>query len=423
MSPLYGRYMSRVAALIVAAALAVPATAHAGWSKPVTFPAVRARDTGAQLAINARGNAVALWMSRRPMRLRSTLVHANGTRATHTLPTPPGVVGVVVVLDGRGAATAAWTSRGRLYAAGASSAGRWSKPQLIARRHAAVPALAVAQDRRVLLVWTVNTPTGARGRTGVAWRDHGHRFSHMQLLSRPAPGLMPGEAPQSDNGAAFDARGRAYLWTTCDGVVGITRPHARRFRLVHVTSGTAALGFAVGRSGRGVASWVPTRCTSDAAAGTPPGVLHASVLHDGAFSSAVVVAGPDGQPVLTSGSAAFAPVGTGSLVSLWSDGDILEVALDRDGRQTSIARTGPQSMPLAADAAGNLLVSAPYIGVTVRRPDGTEDPFVPGSIGTSWAVTRDAAGFSVLFDPDLTTPPSHHVSSPATRLSLSFWTP
>ena len=96
------------------------------------------------------------------MRLRSTLVHPNGTRATHTLPAPPGAVGVVVVLDGRGAATAAWTSRGRLYAAGAWSAGRWSKPQLIARRHAAVPALAVAQDRRVLLVWTVNTPTGAR---------------------------------------------------------------------------------------------------------------------------------------------------------------------------------------------------------------------------------------------------------------------
>ena len=38
-------------------------------------------------------------------------------------------------------------------------------------------------------------------------------------------------------------------------------------------------------------------------------------------------------------------------------------------------------MPLATDAAGNLLLSAPYVGVTVRRPDGTEEPFVPGSIG------------------------------------------
>ena len=125
---------------------------------------------------------------------------------------------------------------------------------------------------------------------------------------------------------------------------------------MHVTPGPAVLGFAVGRSGRGVASWVPTRCTSDPAAGTPPGVLHASVLHDGAFGSAVVVTGPDGQPVLTSGSAAFAPVGRAAS-SRSGRRRPPAVALDRDGRQTSVARTGPQSIPLAADAAGNLLVA------------------------------------------------------------------
>jgi hypothetical protein len=80
-------------------------------------------------------------------------------------------------------------------------------------------------------------------------------------------------------------------------------------------------------------------------------------------------------------------------------------------------------MPLLTDAAGNLLVSAPHIGVTVRRPDGTEDPFVPGSIGAGGAATPDAAGFSVVFDPDLTTLPNRRVSSPARRLSLSFWRP
>jgi len=116
-------------------------------------------------------------------------------------------------------------------------------------------------------------------------------------------------------------------------------------------------------------------------------------------------------------------VGTGSLVALWSGSDILQITLDRDGHQTALARTGAQSMPLATDAAGNLLVSAPYIGVTVRRPDGTEDPFVPGSMGTYRATTPDAAGFSVLFDPDLTTQANHRVSSPATRLSLSSWRP
>jgi len=280
----------------------------------------------------------------------------------------------------------------------------------------------------------VDTPTGAGGRTGVAWRRPGHRFSHVVLLRHPAPGLMPGELPQSDNGAAFDARGRAYVWTTCDGVVAITRPGARKLRLVRLTPGPASLSLAVARSGRGIASWVATRCTGDPAAGTPPGVLHASALRDGAFGSPVVLAGQDGQPLITPASTAFSPVGTGSLVTLWSGSDILQIALDRDGRQTSVAPTSPASMPLAADPAGDLLVSAPYVGVTVRRPDGREDPFVPDStpangppapIGANWATTPDAARFGLLFDPDLTTRPDdpHRVTSPSTRLSLSFWRP
>ena len=216
--------MSRVAALLVAAALVVPATAHAGWSGPITFPAVRAHDTGSQLAINARGDALVLWRSRKPARVRATLLRANGTRRTDTLPVPPDAVDAVVALDSRGAATVAWAARGRLYAAGSSTTGRWSRSQVIARRYAVLPTLAVAPDRRVLLVWTVDSPTG-EGRTGIAWRSPGHRFSRAQFRRRPAPGLMPGESPQSRNGAAFDGRGRAYVWTTCDGVVGITSPH------------------------------------------------------------------------------------------------------------------------------------------------------------------------------------------------------
>ena len=414
--------MSRVAALLVAAALVVPATAHAGWSGPITFPAVRAHDTGSQLAINARGDALVLWRSRKPARVRATLLRANGTRRTDTLPVPPDAVDAVVALDSRGAATVAWAARGRLYAAGSSTTGRWSRSQVIARRYAVLPTLAVAPDRRVLLVWTVDSPTG-EGRTGIAWRSPGHRFSRAQFRRRPAPGLMPGESPQSRNGAAFDGRGRAYVWTTCDGVVGITSPHGHELRLAHLTPGTAALSLAVARSGRGVASWVPTRCTSDPAAGTPPGVLHATALRAGAFGSPVILTGSDGQPLVTSGSTAFSPVGTGSLVMLWSTLDILQITLDGNGHETSMTSTGTPSMPLASDAAGNLLVAAPYIGVTVRRPDGSEDPFVPGSIGANWATTPDAAGFGVLFDPDLITLPDHHVSSPARRLSLSFWRP
>jgi hypothetical protein len=143
-----------------------------------------------------------------------------------------------------------------------------------------------------------------------------------------------------------------------------------------VTPGAASLSLAVARSGRGTASWVATSCTGDPAAGTPPGVLHASALRDGAFRSPVVLTGQAGQPLMTSRSTALSPVGAGSLVTLTSGSDPLQVTLDRDGRQTSVAPTSVASMPLAADAAGNLLVSAPFIGVTVRRPDSTEDPFV-----------------------------------------------
>jgi hypothetical protein len=61
--------------------------------------------------------------------------------------------------------------------------------------------------------------------------------------------------------------------------------------------------------------------------------------------------------------------------------------------------------------------------VAVRRPDGTQEPLVPGSIGAHGAATPDAAGFGALTDPDLTTRPDHHVTSPAVRLSLSWWRP
>lgn len=427
--------MRSVALIVtVATALAVPGTAFAGWSNPVTFPAVRARDTGAALAaVNARGDALAVWTSRKPTTLRTTLIRADGARTTRMLPAPPGASGVVVTLDDRAAATAAWTTKGRLYASGASPAGRWSSPQLIARRSAVLPTLAVARDRRVLLVWTVSPPNGAGGRTGTAWRRPGERFSPAVLLRHPAPGLMAGESPQSRNGAAFDARGRAYVWTTCDGAVGITRPRASTFRLVRLTPGTASLSLAVSSTGRGVASWTASRCTSDPAAGTPPGVLRASVLRDGAFSAPVVLGGPDGQPLVTSSSTAFSPVGAGSLVTLWSGSDLLQVTLDRDGHQTAVARTSTQSMPLATDAAGDLLVSAPYVGVTVRTPDGAEDPFRPSlvgadpaaPIGASSAASPDAAGFGVLVDPDVVLRPDdvHRVTSPSTRLSLVFWRP
>jgi hypothetical protein len=416
-------HMLRLAAVFALAALAAPAAVHAEWAPPQTIATRRAPATGTELAINARGDALVVWRSREPSRVRTLLLRANGARIAGTLPAAPGASDLAVVLDARAIATAAWTERGRLYAASSSAPGEWTPRQLIARSRAVQPTLAVARDRRVLLAWTVDHPTRAQGRTGIAWRRPGHHFSVVPPLRHPAAALMPGEAPASRSGAAFDARGRAYVWTTCDGVVGITRPGGRAFRLERLAPGTAALSVAVGWSGTGLASWVATRCTSDPAAGTPPGVLQASVLRDGAFAPPVALTGPDGRPLVTSASSAFAPVGAGSLVSAWSGSELLQVTLDGGGRETAVTQVGVQSLPLAADAAGNLLLSAPNAGVTVRRPDGTEEPFVPGSLGAQAASAPDATGFAVVYDPDLTTGADRRVHSPGRRLGVSFWRP
>ena len=166
-------------------------------------------DTGAQLAINARGDALVLWTSRRA----DAPADDAGARERHAY--DPHAAGAarrgrsVVVLDGRGAATAAWTSRGRLYAAGASSAGRWSRPQLIARRDAVVPTLAVARDRRVLLVWTVDTPTGARGRTGSRLAQSGPPLLARAAAAPPGAGPDAGRvAPERQRRGLRRARAR-----------------------------------------------------------------------------------------------------------------------------------------------------------------------------------------------------------------------
>ena len=388
-------------ALTLAAVLAIPASAGATWGPARTFGAVHSGP--GQPAVNARGDVALLWNSRWPARLRVTLVPAHGRVVTRVLAKHPGAW-LTIVLDGRGGATAAWTVGAKLYAAHGSLTGRWTAPQLIAARNASGPVLAVSPQRRVLLAWT-NVSKYGSGSTGVAWRTPGHAFSRALTLARPAPTLMPGEAPQSDVGAAFDARGRAYLWGTCDGVVRIAGAKSRKLALTAVAPGRA-LGFSLSVTGNGdgLASWIDSRCTSDAAAGPEPGTLHARLLRAGAFTAP-----------LTFGTAAnttqaFALAGRAGLISGWAFANRTLWALDAQGALRSTTTIDTTRFPLAVDAGGDLLFTAPYAGVAVRPPGGSDQPFDKGYAGAT-AVAPNARRFAAVWAPS------------RTRLGVSVWRP
>ena len=413
----------------VAVALAGPASAQGVWSSARTFDAPHADLLGT--AVNGRGDTVVAWASRSLAQLRVTALPAHGPRVTRVL---TRLVGrdLTVKLDERGGATAAWIARGSLYAAHGSLNGHWSAPQLIARRDVFGPVLAVSRDRRALLVWTNMSQTGP-GSTGVAWRSPGHRFFGKSTLRRPAPGLVPGELPQSDNGAAFDRDGRAYVWSTCDGVVRIARPGSRRLSLVKVAPGRA-LGFslAVSSTGRGLASWVDSRCTSDPAAGSEPGRVLVRVLRSGTFAGPVTLSFGSQPPEAHHGrsTSAFA-LGDGGLVTVLTDLSMnpFAVSFDAQGAPAAATEIADQRLPSAADGGGDLILSAPYVGWVVRPRAGPDEPSDWGGTGRmtpagGWAAASTSGRrFAVVWDPDVTIGPDNRPIAPAKRLSVSLWAP
>jgi hypothetical protein len=389
-------------------ALAVPAPAAAAWSHAGTFAA--RNQGGGQVAVNGRGDVAVMWQSRRPARLRVTLLPFRGRAVTRVIAARPGGYGTIA-LDERGGATAAWTDGTRLYAAHGSVTVHWSAPRLIAR-NAFGPVLAVSRQRRVLLAWT-NLSKYGPGSTGVAWRTPGTAFSKPVTLTRPAPTLMPGEAPQSDVGATFDAAGRAYLWGTCDGVVRVAASGSRKLGLVSVVPGRAlGFSFSIARDGHGLASWVDSRCTSDAAAGAEPGPLRVRMFSAGAFAPSVTLG------TGSSSTQAIALAGVGSLVSGWAFTDRMLWSFDAQGALQSTQAITETNLPLAADAGGDLLVTAPAGGLTVHTSDGRADALGHG--GTA-AAASSGRGFAVVRDPDVTFGADHRAHSPRVRLSVSLW--
>lgn len=400
--------MRRAWLLSLVLAFAASPTAGAAWGPARTFAA--RHHAWLLPAVDARGDVAVLWGDRSSARV--TLLAVQGRPVTRVL-ARRAAGGGTIVLDRRGAATAAWMVGARLYAAYGSAAGGWSAARLIAR-NADGPVLAVSPRRRVLLAWT-NLSQYGPGSTGVAWRAAGRGFSKPVTLSRPAPALMAGEAPQSDLGATFDARGRAYLWGTCDAVLRIAPSGSRRLGLIRIGPDRAlGFSFAIGANGRGLASWVQSRCTQDAAAGPQPGPLQVRTLTAGAFA-----------PPLTLGTGssttqAFALGAAGSLVMGWSFERQLLWSLDPQGSVQSTATVTPDRMPLAADPAGDLLLAAPGGGLAVRPPAGTEEVLRQNASATAAGSGRR---FAAVWDPDVTVGPDHRVRSPLRRLRVAVWAP
>jgi hypothetical protein len=233
-------------------------------------------------------------------------------------------------------------------------------------------------------------------------------------MARPAPTLMPGEAPQSDVHATFDRSGRAYLWGTCDGVVRVAAPRSRHLGLIDVAPGRAlGFSFAIAGDGHGLASWIDSRCTTDAAAGSEPGPVRVRAFAAGAFGP------PQTFMTGTTATQAIALTGTGSLVSGWAFSDQYLMSFDAQGVLQSSAVVS-DGLPLAADAAGDLLVTRGGGSAVQPSGGGPEQPAPHGGVAS---VASNGRRFALAWDPDVTVGSDHRARSPRVRLRLSVWQP
>lgn len=410
-------------AVALGCSLVAASPAAAGWSSARAFPAVRATNSSQVIAVNGRDAAAVLWTARSPKRLRVTGLSGGSTR-TRTLGAAP-TGSTALVLDRFGEATAAWVSGGRVYAAhGSLTGGAWRASQRLAASSASDPVLAVASNGDVLLAWT-STKTG---RISYARRERGHGFTAPVTLSRPRAALLNG-VPASRTGVAFDARRRAYLWSTCDGAVRVTSPGSQRFALVSVAPRPVlglSLSVASGKT-EGRIAWATGRCATDPAAGPTPGPLWTRAFSGPRLGGTQALTGADGRPLSGYGASVNALADGRSLVEAAVSPTPLLITISHLGEQTALAPIVGQQRPIAADAASNVLWTAPYVGVVVRPPSGPEQPFdadrSDAAMGVSSAVAPNAKGFGAVWDPDMRVGGDNRATSPATRLSVSLWTP
>jgi len=391
------------AALAAAVALSVCASsALAGWSAPQSFMG-STDPSGTAVAVDSRGDAAVVWRTGgflRGLTAYSDSVQlvarlASGRLVTRTVwRSHVAQVRSVSVAIGDGQVTVAWSyydraGREAVAAAYGPLVGRWSVPQTLGRETEMSafepgnwhPNLAVAPDGEVLLAWdTFNANNGI----AVAWRSPHHPFGAAQSLA----GGPEGATPQ------FDARGNAYLSSSCDGTVLVARAHSHHFRS-DVLTAASVVGFSLSVSGpgRGLAVWVDGQCSFGDEAAATSGPVFASVLRTGMFGTPLALTPADAQDY----GFTVVAVDGGGTVTWFTDGPPtgtsppalpyttlgFSVQFGADGLPGATQQITADEA-LAADGGGDVVLAPPTSGfftpagpVLVRPAGGGADQSAP----------------------------------------------
>lgn len=374
------------AAAAVLCALALPSCALAGWSAPLTVSDTQSAP--AALATDAAGDVAVAWttVSHRPpsSRERFCALHPSvrscqllvaihlqarspaGRTLTRTVWQERTADPSATLVIGGGEVTLAWGSydvsdesetarevHGPLF-------GRWSRAGVLGRFYDVgftggglpfYPRLAVARDGLVLAAWSAcASPAqcpGAEPGVTLAWRRPGHGFGRRAKVWAAPEGAAP----------SFDQGGRAYLHSSCSGRVLLARPASHSFdRLVTLTRAPARdLALGLSGAGEGLASWIPSPCSSAELAGP----VMASVLRGGRFSAPETIAPTpvsSGVPAaLAEDESSSVAVPGGAIVS-WSTtiaGGFPTFSSVSLGVAPALP---PATRPLAADGAGDIVL-------------------------------------------------------------------
>lgn len=389
------RRLSPLPLVLLAAA---PATAHAGWSAPLTVPG----STGASapvVAVDGRGDVAVAWTSgtRTSVAVRVAMRRAGSARwGSKTLTERRGwiVRGLTLVLDRRGRATVAWVDQPRpsghrtVRAASRTAAGRWSAVQAVGRSSSflnAQPRLAAAADGSVVLAF--NAGVRAAPGVAVAWRTATGRFG--------AIGAVPGRRMLTEPVLRVDGGGRVLLAGTrdCDrrssaGVLHTATVRGRRFGAARVVAPAPARHVQMVLDGGGtpVFAWLRGMCsTTEDLTGIPAAATlrgrsaTAPVTLDRAPAFGLVLAGARGGG--TASWVTYPATQPGPL--------LLGAAIAADGTAAPAAGPPEAWVPVASDASGDQLVRQVP---DPEAPTGAFGARPGGAVAVAAAPVR-AAGF------------------------------
>lgn len=218
------------------AILAVTRPAGGAWSAPAVLSALGQNARGPQVALDQYGDAVAVWQrsNGRHLIVQSAMLPAHGSWSRPVNLSAPGrsASGAQVAVDSAGDAVAVWSrSEGSRRVVQSATLDRsWSRPVDLSRTGLAyAPQVAVDPDGNAVAVWTRRS--GARYVIQSASRRAGGAWSKPVDVSGQASGR--GLELAVDSHVAIDGHGRAVaVWEASDGhhsiVQSATLPAARR---------------------------------------------------------------------------------------------------------------------------------------------------------------------------------------------------